>query len=474
MTFDVVIIGSGFAGSILAWILSTLGWRVALIDAAQHPRFAIGESSTPIADRILRQLGRTYRLDQLETMSAWGSWQRHHGDLACGSKRGFSYYFHPSDQPFGESSLGEHSLLVAASPDAESADTHWYRSDVDAFFNRRAIESGATDFSNHRVVAVQVQAGQRIVQCVGARGSVSLRSRWVVDASGQAAVLARLHGSENQANQLRTRTHCLFGHYKNVQRWSEVAQSLKLDISRDPFDPDDAAQHHLCGDGWLWMLRFDNGITSVGFTTPTGNALRWPGNRSIKSMLASAHLVAPEGGPRVTQRLQRMFSPVIDSHQLMLPTAALTLDPLHSTGIAHALAGVQRVASILTEPNDQARADRIHQYGLSFDEESRFLDRLVSTAYKTMHDFDRFTVACMLYFAGAIQCEERYKSGEIPSHLWNADDRAFSRFVDSACNLLTQPEVDYWNEIRDGLRRWNHVGLMDRTTQNRYAYTATK
>ncbi len=42
-----------------------------------------------------------------------------------------------------------------------------------------------------------------------------------------------------------------------------------LNFEDDTFDGDDAAQHHVLADGWMWMLRFDCGITSVGITRPT-------------------------------------------------------------------------------------------------------------------------------------------------------------------------------------------------------------
>ena len=76
MKFDVAIIGSGFAGSILAWILASRGRKVALIDAAIHPRFAIGESSTPIADKLLMRLGQHYDLPELVQLSTYGGWQQ--------------------------------------------------------------------------------------------------------------------------------------------------------------------------------------------------------------------------------------------------------------------------------------------------------------------------------------------------------------------------------------------------------------
>ena len=40
----IAIVGSGFAGSILARILQGQGHRVLLLDRQRHPRFALGES----------------------------------------------------------------------------------------------------------------------------------------------------------------------------------------------------------------------------------------------------------------------------------------------------------------------------------------------------------------------------------------------------------------------------------------------
>ena len=473
---DVTIIGSGFSGSILAWILASQGVRVALIDSATHPRFAIGESSTPIADMILRRLGETYQLCELESLSSWGSWQKNHRDLACGRKRGFSYYAHTPGQPFHEHSVGDRSLLVAASGSDSVADTHWFRQDVDEFFYTRAVDAGAIDFSGHAVVSHQVDDEARYsVDCLG-KQAVRLVSQWVIDASGQAGVLAKLAGAVDRTSELATQTHCIYAHYTEVGSWVEYLQDCGLDTDRDPFNADDAAQHHLLGDGWLWMLRFNNALTSVGYTAPLSHNLDWSGYPSIQSLFRDAKIAAPDGGPRRSKRLQRLFDPVIDPHRLMLPTAAVTLDPLHSTGIAHALAGVDRVARIIMESNPANRAAMVTQYGQAVLEETRLLDRLVSTAYATISDFPRFTTACMLYFAAAIRCEQRYQAGQTPTHLWNADDAAFVALVDHACSLLAGParSDEFHDEIRGLLEPWNTVGLLDHALSNRYAYTATK
>ncbi|NND99847.1 MAG: FAD-dependent oxidoreductase [Pirellulaceae bacterium] len=465
-TFDVAIIGSGFAGSILAWILAKHGRRVALIDAASHPRFAIGESSTPIADLVLRRLGDKHAIAELVNLSTFGSWQKHHPEISCGKKRGFSYYVHSKGQLFAESDRHEHSLLVAASASDAVADTHWYRSEVDAFLHARAIESGAIDFANQAVVNLTPDDEAFITLS----GGQTIRSTYVIDASGQACVMARLLGMTDLAPTLATNTRCTFAHYRGVASWSAAT-----DTDRFPFDSDDAAQHHLIDDGWLWMLRFNNGITSVGRTTtsPRVGPIVPDNYPTIEQMFSRAKMIAPDDGPRVSGRLQRLFQPAVSQTCWMLPTAAATIDPLHSTGIAHALAGVDRTVDLILSGADQPT---VMQYAQTVTAEARFLDLLISTAYRSMHEFSRFTTAGMLYFAAAIGCEERYQQGETPSHLFNADDNAFVSAVESSCSELVvdiDPHV-IADRIRLSISPWNTAGLLDPTVHNRYAYTATK
>ena len=73
---DVAIVGSGFAGSLTALALLRRGRRVVLIERGRHPRFAIGESSTPLANLLLEELADRYDLPQVRVFSKWGTWQR--------------------------------------------------------------------------------------------------------------------------------------------------------------------------------------------------------------------------------------------------------------------------------------------------------------------------------------------------------------------------------------------------------------
>src|SRR4029450_8865545 len=59
---DVAIVGSGFSGSLMARVLAVLGYDVVLLERGAHPRFAISESTTPLANLSLERLGRRYGL----------------------------------------------------------------------------------------------------------------------------------------------------------------------------------------------------------------------------------------------------------------------------------------------------------------------------------------------------------------------------------------------------------------------------
>src|SRR5690349_22586340 len=86
---EVAIVGSGFAGSLLARVLRVIGYEVVLLERGTHPRFAIGESSTPLANLSLERLGNRYALDDCYQMATHGRWLAHLPDVRRGLKRGF-------------------------------------------------------------------------------------------------------------------------------------------------------------------------------------------------------------------------------------------------------------------------------------------------------------------------------------------------------------------------------------------------
>ena len=95
MKYDVAILGAGFSGSISALIADQMGLKTILLERGTHPRFAIGESSTPQADITLASLAEKYNLPFLKPLSRYGSWKETYPELNCGPKRGFTYIQHP-------------------------------------------------------------------------------------------------------------------------------------------------------------------------------------------------------------------------------------------------------------------------------------------------------------------------------------------------------------------------------------------
>src|SRR5262249_8828969 len=145
---DVAIVGSGFAGSLMARVLAVLGYDVVLLERGAHPRFAIGESSTPLANLSLERIGQRYGLVDCYHPATHGRWLAHHPELRRGLKRGFTFYRHHPGEAFTNRGLDSERLLVAASPTDFVADTHWLRADVDQHFVREAIGAGV-DYRDH-------------------------------------------------------------------------------------------------------------------------------------------------------------------------------------------------------------------------------------------------------------------------------------------------------------------------------------
>src|SRR5258705_12790271 len=94
--FDIAIVGSGFGGSLMAMIARRLDKSVVLLEKGRHPRFAIGESSTPIANLVLEELTKRWDFPRIRPLAKWGTWQKSYPHLPCGLKRGFSFFHHTS------------------------------------------------------------------------------------------------------------------------------------------------------------------------------------------------------------------------------------------------------------------------------------------------------------------------------------------------------------------------------------------
>jgi FADH2 O2-dependent halogenase len=489
--WEAIILGSGFAGSLLGWILAKRGWRVMIVDPGRHPRFAVGESSTPTADFLLSHLADRWGLSELAPLATWGSWKASYPDLICGKKRGFSYYRHFPNRPFVDTPAHDHSLLVAASSDDSTSDTHWLRSSVDAFIAARAVDSGVALSEESKLTQARFDPSDRIWDAIvtSPAGRRPLKTRWLIDASGGAAASATWTDNPVDQAWMRTRTRATFAHFEGVRPFAPLVCPRAL------FAGDDAAQHHLLDDGWVWMLRMDNGTTSVGIVrsaSPTcrrrsldaaqesSDAGRWwdelNAYPSLAESLANARRITPADSPIVTGRISRCRSRAAGPGWVMLPAAFGIVDPLHSTGIAHSLSGAARLAEILL--GDGRRIPTaLARYSRDLRTEVRWIDTLVAGCYRALPSFDRFTAFSAFYFLSTIGFERAMKRDPLhwPDGLLGCQDAGMVSAAEQAWNLVGDDSIDdrrYVESVRRLVAPWNSIGWLDPAHGNRYRHTA--
>lgn len=419
---DVAIVGAGFAGTVMALVLHRAGLRPVLIERGSHPRFAIGESSTPLANLALEELGRAYDLPQLTDLSEWGRWQRSYPQLACGLKRGFSYFRHEPGRPFQADRDHRNELLVAASPRDEVADTHWFREHVDHFFVEQAMAAGVPYFDHTEITELEHSDGWRLHGRRGER-SIQVSARFLIDASGPAGFLPRRLGIDTRPHGLHTNCWSVYTHFEAVALWQDVLSECGADLSDHPFPCDAAALHHILDEGWIWVLRFNNGVTSAGIAFdgerrgPDGS--RWPEEQwqailerypSLARQFRDARPIQPWVR---TGRLQHLAARFVGPDWALLPHACYFLDPFFSGGNAHSLHGIQRLAGILAKHLGRTTlAGQLRSYEDTLREEIQLLDTLVHGSYLTFGRFELFASFALYYFAAAITCETLRRQGQ--------------------------------------------------------------
>jgi FADH2 O2-dependent halogenase len=490
---DVAIAGSGFAGSILAAILQRNGLRVALIDRARHPRFAIGESSTPTANLILRDLADRYGLDWLKPLSQYGSWKRAYPNLTSGIKRGFSYFWHEADHEFSPTVDHQNELLVAASSSDEVSDTQWLRSGVDAFLFERACGENVSAFEATNIETLTALSPGWRLDCQTPDGPVEIRCRFLVDGTGAGGLLSQRLLIADESHLLQTNSRAIFGHFADLPRWSNVLSAKAGAATTDhPFDCDHSALHHLLPGGWMWWLRFDSDVTSVGLVL---DAESHPASElaaetefeshlqtlpDLRDSLAVTKLVSPPDGLVRTGRLQRLASQIARADWAMLPHAAGFIDPLHSSGIAHSLGGVERLAGILLRHlpsggDDDGLSRDLSHYSETVRSELLLIDQLVSGCYSALRlrSFRKFVAWSMCYFAAATSWERRRLASEDEvAALFLADDSRFQQVVEHLQSRLeTETDAAFEQLCEERLAPFNHVDLFRPPIPNMYART---
>lgn len=502
---DVAVLGAGFGGSLTALLLEQIGLEVAAVERATHPRFAIGESSTPTANMILRDLADRYGVEELRPLASYGPWQETYPEVVAGRKRGFSYFRHRPDEPFEPAPDHADELLVAASSDPYRSDTHWLRADVDAFLARRARDAGAFVLEGTEVEDLRRRDERWRARARGPGGPVGLRADFVVDATGGGAGLLPPSGLDRDTGSspeegrepagedggpYHTRTRALYAHFRGLPRWEETVKERGGSTEDHPFPCDEAALHHVLDGGWLWELRFNDGRVSAGLVLdlgrhhggPTASAgEEWREQLApyptLARRFAGAELVDPPGRIVRTGRLQRSTDRAAGPGWAMLPSAAGFVDPLHSTGIAHTMSGVERLIGLLGKHGPRPPTPALLEYGRSVRRELEFVDRLVAPCYEALPSFRGWVAATKLYFTAATRYERLRHRGSVEPNVGTPDHPAFLCSDDRGLHRIaeaTRKRVAKWpsgdaptpgrvdaleRDLREALEPYDEVGL---------------
>src|SRR5690242_3259396 len=492
--YDIIIAGAGFAGSLTALLLQKSGLKVGLLEKGKHPRFAIGESSTPVADMILRKLSQQYDLPWLYDFSRYGSWQKAHPEIICGLKRGFSFFKHQPGKEFFTDEDHINELLVAASANDEVSDTNWLRSDFDNFLVTQVKESGIDYFELTEIIDAKRNEKWEL-QILRSDEKDKIYCSFFIDATGSGALAEKLFGIESSSDDFLTNSFAVFSHFNHVPHWMQILKQRQIPVDDFPFDPDWSALHHILDEGWMWMLRFNDERTSIGFVLDGSKGFNKAASAeemwnnilekypSVKFIVADVALHPQPGKIIKTGRLQRKLSTCYGEGWAALPHSVGFTDPLFSSGIAHSLSGIEKLLEIITHhwENEELFYEHLQQYQKKVFAELKLIDCLIAGCYRSMHCFELFTAWSMLYFAATIAHEQRRIKKESPEYFLNADDLPITKMVyesyDDLLKLLSAKTFsaddlkNFTRLIRERIQPFNIAGLLDPAAKNMYHHT---
>lgn len=344
--YDIVIIGSGIAGSTTAMVLSQVGLKTLVLEKGCHPRFAIGESTVPTTTMLLNFLADEYEVPELAEVGHYLGLKQN--GCAGWAKHEFWYGCHQEGQPLGN----EHQLMFEGFVLPNGPDVHMLRSDVDAFLVSR-LEKYGVDYRDHTEILDFSATSEGVrLQTRGPDGSSEVKARFVVDASGHSSLLARRFSLRHAEPTTHTNTRTIFGHFEGVPSLDDLLDAQ--DVFR--FRKDAGTMHHCFRGGWIWVIPFDNGTTSVGFELDRDEFPLDPSvsaEDEIAGLLERYPTIAAHlGGMRPlrplvrTDRIQFTSERMVGPGFILTPHAAAFVEPLFSTGLVMTLTFCVRFARL--------------------------------------------------------------------------------------------------------------------------------
>src|SRR5579863_2307662 len=403
--FDVAILGGGLSGSMLGAILAKQGVNVVIIEEDVHPRFAVGESTTPHTSLLISLLAERFGMPEIEHI-AYPERLPKHVCTTAGLKRFFGFVYQRPGQAY-DSRVG---FQIGTNSKDEN---HWFRQDIDAYLFHLAVQYGAVPMQKTQVKSVEI--GEQGVTIQTAE-SGEIKARYVVDGTGYRSILAQRFRLRETPTHLKHHSRTMFTHMVKVPSFQQEQNKMPLAWNLSTL-------HHCFERGWFWVIPFNNHegstnpLVSVGLTIdPRRYPRSGPPEKEFQQFLQRFPSVAEQFAdsravrPWVTTgRLQYSSKQCTGYRYCLMSHAAGFVDPLFSRGMVNTV----EIISALIDPllnslatnnfdeEDYKHIDRLQQRVLEYN------DQLVNGSFISWADFDLWNAWLRVWSLGTILAEFR-------------------------------------------------------------------
>jgi flavin-dependent dehydrogenase len=430
--WDVIVLGGALSGAASALLLLRRNPRLRVLIVERHAAFKrrVGESTVEVS---------AYFLGRVLDLSA--HLNEHHY-----VKQGLRFWFHNERA----TALGECSE-TGPGYNVRLPGYQVDRAVLDEEVLARAVAAGASLLRPAKIVDVALAAGglQTVTLESAPAGTTStkLKARWLVDASGFSAVLARREGWLRPNTDHPTAS--VWTRWSGVKNWDsrELAQKFPAWATRTKALRH-TATNHLVGLGWwAWMIPLKGGDTSVGIVfdqrlvdLPEGERL---GARLRDMLLAHpagrelmADAVWRPGDVHFRRNLAYSSNHYAGDGFVLVGDAAAFIDPFYSPGMDWVAYTTSAAAALIDGSfRGKPKAPRIARHNLQFSTSyTRWFDAVYRDKYHYMGDHELMTLAFRLdlglYYLGVVT--PPFKQGasalELPSFASPAS-APFARFM---------------------------------------------
>jgi flavin-dependent dehydrogenase len=400
--YDVVIVGGSLSGAATATLLlrKNPGIRVLIVERSTHFTRRVGEATVEVSAFFLgRILGLTQHLNESHLV-----------------KQGMRFWFTNNEVASLDqaSELGGRYQVRLPSYQLD-------RAVFDEEVLCRACMAGASLLRPASVMKVQLSpGGEQTITLRNGEALETVRARWVVDASGVAALLARQQEwwQPNSAHPIAA----AWGRWQGVKDWDgyELAQKYP-EWASAPYGIRGTATNHVVGDGWWsWWIPLKGGDVSVGVVFDQ-RLVQWPrdgatlGDRLknfllqhpvAREMLADARLI--EGDVHWRKDLAYYSTKFAGDGFVLVGDAAGFIDPFYSPGMDWiSFTATSATEFISAQRRGEPLGARIEQYNSAFSMSyHRWFQAVYQDKYEYMGEFDLMRIAFLLdlglYYLGIV------------------------------------------------------------------------